>query len=400
MSITTSNSRGYSEASPSLPLRGKAASVNPLVKKGKAIHVLPWHIVIGIRIGVPSEYNVVVVFKGGRPIVIKSGYQRIYPRVPGYYQRLLVDIREQRTTIQATALSRDGWQVRLDVDVRWRVTNPAQIIYANQPDQLVQSAGRQVLRDIIQGTEHDRLLGVGVRALDSGVIVAAIKQRLNRTLADTGIKIDQVILGQRVPNPQRFGPVEQANIETASCRAALTIESQRNQLAIARNTQRMGVLDSEQEVSIKEMHNWLDRNLAQQLGNANLAKAAVEVDAYEQQRARQGIETENLRRAQQLEYERVKANMKYRAEAVTNLAATLTTLATAQGALAVLDQGTFSAIAALQETLMKDMSITPAGEFILGYENESPGAPINMGRPNGKGPIWTDDGYHDMRATG
>jgi hypothetical protein len=364
------------------------------VTEAEVIHVRPWHRILGIKIGVPQGFCGIMTFTRGRAVVFEPGYRRIYPRVSGFFQLIHVNVGDQVTAVQVSAPSADTWQVSLEVEVRWRVVDPKRIITANQPTDRVQAACRQALRDLIQTTTHDKLVGGEVQPLDSRYIGGKLRQQLNEQ-AIPGIKIDSVALIRRIPNEQRRALLQQAQIEATRYRTALMVETEQNEFTKARYAQRADVLDSEQAITLKEEQYRLDRSMVQQRGSVNLAKVAVEEDRHVQQKARQAIETDNLRRAQELEYQRIRDTLKYRAEVLNGITAALTTVATTQGALATLDQATIGAMAALTQAVTKDMDITPDGDAILGYENKKTEATDSVKGSNGRVPA--DDGYFSKR---
>jgi len=387
----TTSANNDSGGGPSLPLRDPqvAASTASLVTEMAMIHVSVRQLVSGNWLSVPLGYSAVIPTRGGRTLVVRAGYQRVHLPAAGFYHLYLVDIRDQVTLVQVTERAADMWLAGLEAEVVWRVVDPARVCFANA-DKLaarIYTATRSALRDVILSTPHDRLMGVETRPLDSRCIGGAIMQRLNANQAIQAIKVERVTLGRRTPDEQRLANLRQAKAEAVRYQAALAIETQQAEFAKARSKQRAGVLDTEQLLSLKETQYAIERQMAQQLGNVGAAKVTAETNAYIQQRERQIIETDNLRHAQQLEYELAKETLKTKAEVLSSLASSLVTLASSQGALMSLDQKAIDALGTVVQSVIKDVSYAPSDARILGYSGKEDAGSDGEKRSNGQVPL-------------
>jgi hypothetical protein len=384
---------------PDQPRFGPAGTdAPPVVTEGEAIDVRRWQTVVGVWVDVPLNFNAVMVLRGdGRMSLLPGGRHRVFPTAPGLYQLFLVDMRDRMTPVHAAANAADTWRVALDVEVWWRVANPARVrsFYPHQPAERIRAAGREIMRELIQRMPHDQLVGGEGRPISAQSITNEIHKRLAGSRAIPGIQIVSVVLVNTTRDEQRQALLQRARAQEAQIQTDLLLEKQQSEFIKARIDLRTDVADREQALTLKEQQYALDRDLAQRLARVEFAKVDVATDAYVQQKARQGIETDNERQLLALEQQRFLETQRYRAETTKAFMQAISQALVAQGMAAPLDPVMATIVANVFQMYLTGVPGAPFSQMDGAGERRS-GKPDGQKAPGGKEP--SGDGYFSKLA--
>ena len=302
-----------------------------------------------------------LVFHPSRQIDVYHCGEHILYLPGGQYSIQYIDLRQQKTAFHdICAVSSDAWDVVMNMEVIWEVSDPVRVIKSRNFTKTFRSICNAMVINFIRQNTHDQLVSTpGEKPLTTDYIGDQIKNILQTARPFEGISITNVLIHDIQGDQRRTEIIQKSIVDTTNIEQTRLVQCQKAQLASEQLAQEQHLADLQQELAIKKAK--IQRLAAEEEEKVRLRKAeiAAREATLERDAKLQEIHLQQLANGQKLQHKQTIKAMEVRGEAFGQLAGAMMQGSTVAGLQRGMDPESRELIARALEALAKTIPDIP-----------------------------------------